>query len=126
MKQIELVTALPNWHWTKHCQEEINITGQELIDISDFIWRIGNVAVAGFVYNSYINPPWMWFVLAEKVTISDLIDFRRLTRKIPVGTMTCVASDFAIGLRFAKLYGFVETGEQREYFGKAHTLMRKK
>lgn len=126
MKQIELVTGLPDWNWTKHCKEEIfSENAQELIDMSDFIWRIGNVAVAGFVYHSYTAPPWMWFVLAEGVSISDLVDFRRLTRNIPQGTVTAVAADFPVALRFAKLYEFVETNEVREHHGRLYKIMRK-
>ena len=101
------------------------MTGEELVALSDFVWRLGDVAIAGFNYVSYTSPPWMWFVLAEGVTISDLIDFRRLSVRIPKGTLTAVAVDFAVGIKFARVYGFQETGEEREYFGRTYRLMRK-
>lgn len=125
MSPIELVTALPNLPWTQHGQEEITMTGEELIDISDFVWQIGNAAVAGFIYRSYTSPPWMWFVLAEGTTVADLVDLRRLSRNIPQGTMTAVAAEFKVGIRFAKLYGFELTGEKRKYFDRDYLLMRK-
>lgn len=101
------------------------MTGEELVDMSDFVWRIGNVAVAGFIHMSYTSPPWMWFVLAENIGISDLIDFRRLSVRIPVGTLTAVLGTFTVGFKFAKFYGFVETGEEVDYNGRAYKLMRK-
>jgi hypothetical protein len=125
MNLIELVTALPNWQWKKHSQEEIILTGEQLVEMSDFVWRVGNVAVVGFTYISYTSPPWLWFVLAEKVGIADLVDFRRLTRQIPKGTLTAVAADFPMGFKFAKLYGFEETGEKVEYSERAFKIMRK-
>jgi len=125
MNQIELITALPKWQFKPNSAQEIEITGEQLVDASDFVWRVGNVAVAGFIYNSYLSPPWMWFVLAENVGIKDLVDFRRIARGIPRGTTTAVASDFGVGLRFARLYGFEFTGDEREVFGRKYWLMRK-
>lgn len=125
MNQIELITGLPDWRWKAHSKQEIAMTGLELVELSDFVWRIGNVAVAGFVHYSYTSPPWMWFVLAEGVSIGDLIDFRRLTTIIPKGTLTSVRADFAVGLRFAKLYGFTETGEVELYHDHDYKIMRK-
>lgn len=125
MNPIELVTALPNWRWAKHSQDEITLTGQELVDATDFVWRIGNVAVAGFVHHSFCAPPWMWFVLADDISIADLIDFRRLALRIPRGTTTAVLSTFAVGLKFAKVYGFVETGEEVAWADRSFRIMRK-
>jgi hypothetical protein len=126
MNPIELITALPkNWRWKKHSEEEISMTGEELVDMSDFVWRVGAVAIAGFIHTSYTSPPWMWFVLAEKVRFSDLVDFRRLAAQIPRGTLTAVAMDYSVGLKFAKFYGFVETGEEVDYLGRPFMVMRK-
>lgn len=125
MSRIDLITGLPNWRWTDQAREEIQMTGEELVEMSDFVWRLGDVAIAGFNYISYTSPPWMWFVLAEGVTISDLIDFRRLAVRIPTGTLTAVAATFSVGLKFAKAYGFEETGEERIYFERVYKLMRK-
>lgn len=125
MNQIELVTGLPNWQWKPHSQEELTITGEELVQMSDTVWRVGNAAVAGFIYHSFTNPPWMWFLLAENVNIGDLVDFRRIARLIPSGTTTAVAADFALALRFAKLYGFEDTGETQNYSDREYKIMRK-
>lgn len=125
MNQIELVTALPNWQWMPNSEREINMTGAQLCDMSDFVWRVGAVAVAGFIHMSYTSPPWMWFVLARNITIADLIDFRRLALLIPKGTLTAVAEDFPLGLKFAKVYNFVETGEVVEYPERRYRIMRK-
>lgn len=125
MSKIELITGLPNWHWQEHCQKEIAMTGEELIEQSDVIWGIGSAAVAGFVYSSYTSPPWMWFVLAKNVTIADLIDFRRLAVRIPQGTLTAVATDFPVAMKFAKVYGFVETEHEVMYFDRLYKIMRK-
>jgi len=125
MNQIELITGLPNWRWKEHSQEEITLTGEELVVMSDFVWRIGNVAVAGFIHTSYTSPPWMWFVLADNVGIADLIDFRRLALLIPKGTLTAVDSNFHVGFKFARVYGFVETDEELDYSGRLYKLMRK-
>lgn len=125
MNQIELVTALPDWRWKEHSQNEILMTGRQLVDLSDFVWRIGNVAIAGFMHHSYTSPPWMWFVLAENVKIADLIDFRRLSLLIPKGTLTAVDASFAVAIKFAKIYGFVETGEELQGYDKPYNLMRK-
>lgn len=125
MNPIELITGLPNWHWKENSEQEISMTGEDLVETSDFVWRVGNVAVIGFIYSSYLAPPWMWFLLADKVTISDLVDFRRLTRAIPKGTLTAVGAEFALGLRFARLYEFQETGEEIEHTGRKYRIMRK-
>lgn len=125
MNLIELVTGLPKWQWKENSKREIFMTGEELVGSSDFVWRVGNVAVVGFIHSSYLTPPWMWFLLANKVTIADLVDFRRLALMIPKGTLTAVAVDFKVGLRFAKLYGFVETDEEINYADRTYRVMRK-
>lgn len=125
MNPIELVKGMPAFEWTDHCAEEIILTGEQLLEQSDFVWRIGHIALAGFMYNSFVNPPWMWFVLAKGTTISDLIDFRRLARGIPKGTLTAVAESFEVGMKFAKFYGFEETGETQIFFDRPFKLLRK-
>ena len=125
MNQIEMITGLPNWKWKEHSEMEIALTGRELVALSDFVWRIGVVAVAGFVHHSYTSPPWMWFVLADNVTIADLIDFRRLSEQIPKGTLTAVDEKFPVAMRFARLYGFDLTGESITRNEHKYKLMRK-
>ena len=125
MNQIELIRELPNWQWKLHSLNEILRTGKELVMKSDFVYRVGNVATVGFIYHSLTSPPWMWFALANNVTIADLIDFRRLAEKIPSGTLTSVDLEFALALRFAKLYGFKETEELQYYKGRTYRVMRK-
>lgn len=125
MSQIELVTGLPDWRWTEHSANEIAMTGMQLVEASDFVWKIGQVAIAGFVHRTLLGPPWMWFVLADNITIADLIDFRRLSLLIQKGTMTAVQADHAVSVKFAKVYGFEETGDEQEHFGRIYKLMRK-
>lgn len=126
MNPIELITALPKWKWKPQSENEISITGVELVAKSDFVWRVGNVAVVGFNYTSLTSPPWMWFALADNVGIRDLVDFRRCARMIPKGTLTAVNVDFAVGLKFAKLYEFEETGTVVEDCGHSYRIMRKR
>lgn len=125
MTQIRAIHQLPDLNWSEHAKREIEMTGEELVELSDFVFRIGNVASIGFVYSSFLTPPWMWFVLADNITIGDLMDFRRLTAKIPKGTLTSVANDFPPALKFARLYGFELTGEEVDYSGKLYKVMRK-
>lgn len=125
MNQIEQAYELPDWKWMAKSQQEMILTGHGLIDQTDFMWKVGKVAVVGFVYQSLVSPPWMWFALAETVTVGDLIDFRRLARLIPKGTLTGVEAGFSVGLRFAKLYGFEEVGKETDYFGQSYKIMRR-
>lgn len=126
MNKIESITNLPAWQWKPNSEREIIISGEELVGQSDFVWRVGNVAIVGFIHTSYLTAPWMWFLLANNVTIADLVDFRRCAELIPKGTLTAVATDFALALRFAKLYNFVETDEQDiEYGDRVYRVMRK-
>jgi hypothetical protein len=125
MNQIELIAALPAWKWKPHSAKEIALTGEQLVMQSDFVWQVGNVAVAGFIYHSYTSPPWMWFVLNEGITVADMIDFRRLAEQIPKGTLTGVDLDFPLTMRFAKIYGFVEVDQTIERAGHIYRVMRK-
>ena len=126
MSQIELIAALPNWRWKPQSAKEIYMTGTQLVNESDFVYRIGNVAVAGFIYTNYTSPPWMWFVISENVGIGDLVDFRKMAEHIPQGTLTGVEIGLKVPMRFAKLYGFVETDEVIEHNGIKYRVMRKK
>lgn len=125
MSQIELITGLPDWKWGSKARQEMVLTGQALIDETDVMLQIGKVGVIGFVYQSFTSAPWMWFLLARGTTISDLLDLRRQSRKIPEGTITAVEASYKVGLKFAKLFGFVETGDVRDYFGRDYLIMRK-
>lgn len=122
---LEPIARLPDLPWREHSRNEILMTGEELIESSDFVWRIGNVAAIGYIYSSLVNPPWMWFVLAEDITIGDLNDFRRLSRLIPKGTLTAVDAEFEVGFKFARLYGFELTDEELDNCGKMYKIMRK-
>jgi hypothetical protein len=125
MNQIEMVTALPDWKWKENSAKEIALTGADLVAETDLIYQIGRVAVAGFIYSSLVAPPWMWFVLADKVKLADLIDFRKFSLQIPKGTLTAVGVDFPVALRFAEVYDFVDTGQEVENSGRFYKLMRK-
>ena len=107
MKEIK---EIPDLAWTEQARREIALTGQALLDQSDFAWVIGNLAICGLLYRNFLNPPWFWFALTEGITIRDLIDFRRLKELIPQGALTAVDESFGEGMRFARLYGFEDTG----------------
>jgi hypothetical protein len=77
------IDNLPNLDWNEIAQQEIIITGANLVAQSDFAYQIGRVAIAGLIYHSYVAPPWFWFALAKGVTLRDLIDFRALREEIP-------------------------------------------
>lgn len=125
MNPIEPIRELPEWDWLPNSRYEIETTGADLIDASDFVYRVGKVVSVGFIYHSYTSPPWMWFAIAKNVGIADLIDFRRLTQMIPQGTLTAVAEDFPLALRFAKLYGFVDTEKEISHLDRVYKIMRK-
>lgn len=126
MSRIEQIFALPEWEWLDHSAAEIHLAEvDEVLDATDFIWRVGSCAVVGFVYHNYLVPPWMWFALAKHVNLGHLLDFRRLKRFIPAGTLTGVQSNFELGQRFAKLYGFEDTGEVLHARGLAYNLFRR-
>jgi hypothetical protein len=126
MNEIKPTDGLPDLTWSEHAKKEIEMTGIELVSSSDFVFRIGKIASVGFIYSSFTSPPWMWFVLAEGITIGDLVDLRRLCNRIPKGTLTCVANDFPVAHKFAKLYGFEYTGEELMNAGNPYKVMEKK
>lgn len=126
MNQIKIIEVLPEWDWTEHCGKEIQLNGVDLIRSTDYIYQIGNCAVVGFNYYSFASPPWMWFVLSKGVTVGDLLDFRRINQLIPRGTLTGIAEDFSLGVRFAELFGFEATGENGSYAGVGYKIFRRK
>lgn len=103
------INQLPSFDWNDQAKEEILREGQDLINRSHFSWAVGDVVICGLIYSTYTSPPWFWFAMSKGVTLRDLIDFRRLARLIPRGTMTAVAETFREGIRFAEFYGFTET-----------------
>lgn len=126
MNQIEPIKELPKFNWLEHSKREIALTGVDLLFQTTFMWKVGNVAVVGFIYSNLLAPPWMWFALAKGITIGDLVDFRRLTKLIPSGTLTGIQADYKLGIRFAKIYEFEDTEHLREYAGIDYKLFRKK
>lgn len=125
MRQIDIITVLPNWRWHKKSSEELELTGEDLLRYSDIVWQLDPILVMGLIYSSFLSPPWVWFLLAEDIKFSDLIDLRRLTHKIPAGSLTAVQADFAVGIRFAKFYGFVKTGDTVFVNSRDYIIMRK-
>lgn len=126
MNRIERITELPDWDWSAHSAEEIRLSGEELVKQTDVVWKIGDVAVCGFMYYSFVQPPWLWFVLAKNISIGDLIDFRRLCSRIPQGTLTAIRVGYEKGVKFAKLYGFQETSQRTFSDGYEYILYRRK
>ena len=119
------IDTLPDWQWSSHAEQEIMITGQELVEQSDFAWRVSDAAVCGLIYNSYCSPPWMWFALRKGVGLRELLDFRRYAEFIPSGALTAVLENFEPGIRFARLYGFRETGEIVSYGDHDYLIFRR-
>lgn len=107
------IKHLPNLDWNEIAQQEIIVTGSNLVSQSDFAYQIGCVAIAGLIYQSYTAPPWFWFALAKGVTLRDLIDFRALREEIPVGALTAVREEWPNAIRFAEFYGFENTNNDR-------------
>lgn len=125
MNLIKRVVSLPDLDWITNARDEIAASGQDFVSETDFIWQIGNVAVAGFMYHTLLSAPWMWFVLARGISIGDLLDFRRLAEEIPLGTQTAVRADYLAGLRFAKFYGFKPTGQVHEHGRNNYMIFRR-
>lgn len=119
------IKGLPDLDWNEIAQQEIIVTGANLVAQSDFAYQIGRVAIAGLIYHSYIGPPWFWFALAKGVTLRDLIDFRALREQIPYGALTAINEGWPNAVRFAEFYGFEDTGELRLYGGKLHKIYRR-
>lgn len=119
------ISKIPALKWSPIAAEEIALTGQQLLDQSDFTWQVGQVAICGLIYSNYLRPPWFWFALAEGATMRDLIDFRRLAQLIPEGAMTAVRSDRPTAIRFAEFYGFSDTGTWRGHGGFDYKIFRR-
>lgn len=120
------ISRLPDLDWSDRAKQQIMTAGGDaLVKSSHAAWRLGDAAVIGLVYESFFAPPWLWFALAKRVTLRDLIDFRRLQTRIPRGAMTAVEDGDAVAFRFASFYGFVDTGNVVEADGQLFLLMRK-
>lgn len=120
------IKKLPELDWTDNSSFEIAEAGGDyLVQQSDCAYMVNNVLVAGLVYRSFTSPPWFWFALAKGITFRDLIDFRRLKDYIPLGALTAVAVDFQLAHRFAKFYGFEDTGEPHSFHGRDYTIYRR-
>lgn len=122
---MNLINHLPNLNWNEIAEQEIIVTGADLVAQSDFAYQIGCAAIAGLIYQSYTAPPWFWFALAKGVTIRDLIDFRALREKIPAGAQTAVCEDWPNAIRFAEFYGFEDTNNDRLYGDRVYKIYRR-
>lgn len=119
------IDTIPTLNWMDHARDEIALEGEELLHRSDFAWKLGEVAICGLIYSTFTSPPWLWFALAKDVTLRDLIDFRRLSRFIPKGTLTGVRADLKEAIRFAEFYGFEATGSVRYHGGWKYKIFRR-
>lgn len=106
------IRELPDLDWDEIAQQEIIVTGADLVARSDFAYQIGSVAIAGLIYHSYIGSPWFWFALAKGVMLRDLIDFRALREQIPQNALTAICEEWPNAVRFAEFYGFEDTGQK--------------
>jgi hypothetical protein len=119
------IKNLPEMNWTAQARREIAITGEQLLAMSDYCWRLGDCGVVGLIYTSLTSPPWMWMALTEDVRFRDLIDFRRMREMIPYGTLVAVDEDFTVGRRFAEFYGFEATPTLRKHKGVTYRTYRR-
>lgn len=122
---MKMIKNLPALDWNEIAQNEIIVTGANLVEQSDVAYQIGRVAIAGLIYQSYTSPPWFWFALAKGVTLRDLIDFRRYREEIPEGALTAIREDRAEATRFAEFYGFEDTGGLRIFNGLRYKIFRR-
>ena len=125
MIPIKQITSLPSLEWSPIAQIEMEENGFAFLDKTDVMWQVGDVAVCGFTWHTFFQPPWMWFALARGVTMRHLIDFRRIAKQIPHHTLTAVREDNEIAHRFATFYGFVPLGNQLVTDKASYTLYRK-
>lgn len=126
MNQIEKIFTIPAWDWSENSKVEMIDMTEIVESATDFMWRVGNVAVVGFIHHTLLSPPWMWFLLNKDISVGDLLDFRRLTNMIPSGTLTGIKLGFVKGERFAELYGFVPTDVICEQGDLQYQVYRKK
>lgn len=119
------IKDLPDLDWNEFAKQEIVVAGAGLVAQSDFAYQIGRVAIAGLIYTSYTAPPWFWFALAKGVTLKDLFDFRALREEIPQGSLCAVNEGWPEAVKFAKFYGFEDTGADRVVEGKTYKIFRR-
>jgi hypothetical protein len=120
------INQLPDFDWTERAQRQIDTHGgNALLAASHKAYRLGNAGVIGLIYQSMFSPPWLWFALAKTATMRDFIDFRRMQELIPRGTLTAVEDGDEVAFRFARFYGFEDSGNSVEHEGQLHLLMRK-
>lgn len=120
------IDKMPELNWTDNTRYEINrVDFNELFAQSEERWQIDNILIVGLIYQSYTSPPWMWFALTKDVKFRDLIDFRRIKDYIPIGTQTAVAVDYPVAHRFAKFYGFENTGVNYDADGREYLIYRR-
>lgn len=123
---MKAIKKLPDLRWSQRARKQIDSAGGDaLVECSHVAYRLGDAAVIGLVYQNFFSPPWLWFALAEDVSMRDLIDFRKLQDQIPRGTLTSVQDGDTIALRFAAFYGFEDSGQIVEHEGLVYILMRK-
>lgn len=125
MIQIKQVKQIPELDWTQIAAREMLEQGLDAVADTDIIWQVGDVAVCGFKWFSFMRPPFMWFALARGVTMRTLIDFRALAERIPLGTITAVRESGSIERRFAEFYGFIDINEVVELSTGTYRWFRK-
>jgi len=113
MTQIERIEKIPQLIWTKHSSQEFHSHHVKAIEEqTDLMWEVSldvPIAVAGLIYPSLVNPPWLWFLITEdfeRRQLSSIRFFSKLIKYIPRGTMTSIKEDFEEGKRFAEFFNF--------------------
>lgn len=104
------INSIPNFDWNDLARRNIE-RSQGLVEESHVAYSIGNIGIAGLIYSNFLQPPWFWFALARGVTLRHLLDFRRLKERIPLGSLTAVDTASEDAVKFARVFGFVNTGQ---------------
>lgn len=125
MIQIELIDHLPDLPWSEQALFEQDLHGMAHVEQATRMYQVGQSAVLGFTHSSLTSPPWLWFMLAREVLMSDLKALKRSTFRIPTGTRTCVQSGYEVGERFAQFFGFVPTGDSFTLQGMHYNIFRR-
>lgn len=119
------IDQIPELNWNAQARHEIAVTGESLLAMSDYCWRLGDCGIVGLIYTTLTSPPWMWMALSKDIAFRDLIYFRRMQEMIPYGTLVAVAEDYAVGKRFAEFYGFEPTPTLNEHRGVTYRTYRR-
>ena len=110
MIQIELVEQLPDFDWSEQALFELDRYGDAFLAKASSIYKLGTFGVLGLNYSSFLSAPWLWFMLAKNPDWQSLKDLRKECHRVPKGCLTVVEDGYTTGERFARFFGFEQTG----------------